>query len=291
MELRTHCVAQRVIVQGGRAIGVAYRDQSGATHEQPAAFTVVACNGIGTARLLLASNIGRGAGGALGRYLMFHPIAYARGMFTEELDSPRGPVGACVYSHEFYEHRPGRPFTRGLQLQVTRENALLHQAARLEPAWGEYAHTRLREEFRHSLPVMVVAEDLPDARNRVALTEGVAADGLPNVRVEYTLSENSRRVLDFGLDRAEEMLHAAGAYRVARVPLAPLTGWHLLGTARMGSDPATSVTDGRGRCHAVANLIVADGSLFPTVGAVNPGATIAALALKIGDDLAREVGA
>ena len=289
VELRTHSVAQEVIVQGGRAIGVAYRDGNGATHEQPAAFTVVACTGIGTARLLMGSNIGGGVDGALGRYLMFHPIAYARGMFREELDGPRGPVGSCVYSHEFYEHRNGRTFTRGLQLQVTRENALLQQAARLEPAWGAAAHNKLREEFRHSLPVMVVAEDLPDARNRVALTDAVAADGLPNVRVEYTLSENSRRILDFGLDRAEEMLDAAGADRVVRVPLAPLTGWHLLGTARMGTDPATSVTDGRGRCHAVANLVIADGSLFPTAGAVNPGATIAALALKIGDDLAREV--
>jgi choline dehydrogenase-like flavoprotein len=136
---------------------------------------------------------------------------------------------------------------------------------------------------------MVVAEDLPEARNRVALTETVAADGLPSVRVEYTVSENSRRILDFGLDRAEEMLRAAGAHRVVRVPLAPLTGWHLLGTARMGDDPARSVTDARGRCHAVPNLVVADGSLFPTAGAVNPGATIAAIALKIADDLAREV--
>jgi len=289
VELRTRCVAQQVIVQDGRAIGVAYRDGSGATHEQPAASTVVACNGIGTARLLLASNVGREAGSALGRYLMFHPIAYARGMFKEELDGPRGPVGSCIYSHEFYEHRPGRPFARGLQLQVTRENALLHQAARLEPAWGGAAHTRLREEFRHSLSVMVVAEDLPEVGNRVALGEAVATDGLPGVRIEYALSQNSRRILDFGLDRAEEMLREAGAYRIARVPLAPLTGWHLLGTARMGNDPATSVTDGRGRCHAVANLIVADGSLFPTAGAVNPGITIAALALKIADDLAREV--
>jgi len=70
------------------------------------------------------------------------------------------------------------------------------------------------------------------------------------------------------------------------VPLAPVTGWHLLGTARMGSDPKTSVTDASGRCHAVPNLLVADGSLFPTVGAVNPGATIGALALKLADDLA-----
>jgi choline dehydrogenase-like flavoprotein len=85
--------------------------------------------------------------------------------------------------------------------------------------------------------------------------------------------------------RGEEMLRAAGAHRVERLALAPMTGWHLLGTARMGSDPATSVTDGRGRCHGAANLLVADGSLFPTVGAVNPGSTIGALALKIADDL------
>jgi choline dehydrogenase-like flavoprotein len=288
VELRTRCVAQQVIVQGGRAIGVAYRDRSGATHEQPAAFVVIACNGIGTARLLLASNVGE-RDGALGRHLMFHPVAYARGMFREELDGPRGPIGTCIYSHEFYEQRPGRSFTRGLQLQITRENALLLQAMRLEPAWGAGAQSLLREEFRHSLPVMVVAEDLPEARNRAVLTKTLAADGIPDVRIEYTLSENSRAILDFGLDRAEEMLRAAGAHRVTRVPLAPMTGWHLLGTARMGDDPATSVTDSRGRCHAVPNVVVADGSLFPTVGAVNPGVTIAALALKVADDLAREV--
>jgi choline dehydrogenase-like flavoprotein len=289
VELRTQCVAQQVIIQGGRAIGVAYRDQSGVMHEQPAAFIVLACNGIGTARLLLASDVGGNPDGALGRYLMFHPVAYARGMFREELDGPRGPIGTSIYSHEFYEHQPGRSFRRGLQLQITRENALLLQALRLEPAWGAVAHRQLREEFHHSLPVLVMAEDLPEARNRVALTAAVAADGLPSVRIEYTLSDNSRAILDFGLDRAEEMLRAAGAHRVTRVPLAPMTGWHLLGTARMGHDPATSVTDSRGRCHAVPNLVVADGSLFPTVGAVNPGVTIAALALKIADDLAREV--
>jgi choline dehydrogenase-like flavoprotein len=289
VKLRTRCVVHQVIVQGGRAIGVAYRDQSGEVHEQPAAFVVVAGNGIGTARLLLASKLGQGSDGPLGRYLMFHPVAYARGMFREELDGPRGPVGSCIYSHEFYEHQPGRAFTRGLQLQVTRENSLLLQAMRLEPAWGQTAQRLVREEFRHSLVVLVMAEDLPEARNRVVLTDAIGADGVPEVRLEYTLSENSRRILDFGLDRSEEMLRAAGAHRVARVELAPLTGWHLLGTARMGTDPATSVTDRRGRCHAAPNVIVADGSLFPTTGAVNPGVTIAALALKIADDLAREV--
>ena len=282
VDLRTGCTAQEIVLQGGRATGVVYRDAAGTTHEQPADLVVVASNGIGTARLLLASRVTRDPDGPLGRCLMFHPVAYARGMFHEELDGPSGPVGACVYSHEFYE-------TQHIQLQITRENSLLAQALRLGPVWGAAAHRLVREEFRHSLSVMVVAEDLPEPAQRVTLTRATEADGLPGVRIEYALSENARRILDFGLDRAEEMLRAAGAYRVVRVPLAPLTGWHLLGTARMGIDPATSVTDARGRLHDVPNIVVADGSLFPTAGAVNPGATIGALALRIADGVAEDL--
>jgi choline dehydrogenase-like flavoprotein len=85
------------------------------------------------------------------------------------------------------------------------------------------------------------------------------------------------------------MLRAAGAIETVRVPLAPMTGWHLLGTARMGSDPNRSVTDGSGRVHGVPGLLVADGSVFTTVGAVNPGSTIGAVATKFADDLSREL--
>lgn len=302
--LRTGAVAKHVIVEGGRATGVIYRDASG-EHEQPASFVVVAANGIGTARLLLASKVARDPDGPLGRDLMFHPIAYARGMFQEELDGPRGPVGVSIYSHEFYERAAlgvaeraafgaaersdARPYSGAIQLQVTRENSLLQQALRLEPAWGAEAQRLLREEFRHSLPVMVVAEDRPDPANRVTLDTAVDPDGLPRARIEYALSPDARAALDFGLDRAEQLLRTAGAHRIARVPLAPYTGWHLLGTARMGADPRTSVTNADGRMHDVPNVILADGSLFPTAGAVNPGTTIAALAMRIADGLAADV--
>ncbi|MBV9519829.1 MAG: hypothetical protein JO068_17105, partial [Hyphomicrobiales bacterium] len=137
---------------------------------------------------------------------------------------------------------------------------------------------------------LVCNEDLPEEHNRVTLTDRIEADGLPGVKLEYRVSEHTRRALDFGLDRAEEMLRAAGAHRTVRIPVAPLTGWHLLGTARMGNDPTTSVTDASGRVHGVADLIIADGSVFPTVGAVNPGSTIGAVALKFADDLARALG-
>ena len=286
VELRPRCIVQQVVIEGGHATGVVYRDAEGREVTQPAAAVVVAGNGIGTARLLLASGL---ASPALGRNLMFHPAAYVRGMFKEELDGPVGPIGCALYSHEFYETDARRGFKRGVHLQVTRENIPLMQALRLEPAWGRDACRLLREEFRHSIAILVLAEDLPEAHNRVTLADRTEADGLPGVKIDYAVSDHSRRSLDFGLDRAEEVLRAAGAHRVVRLPLAPLTGWHLLSTARMGSDPATSVTDARGRCHAVPNLLVADGSLFPTVGAVNPGSTIGALALKIADDLAKDI--
>ena len=281
VELRTHCIVQQVEIEAGRARGITYRDKNGREVFQPAQIVVVAANGIGTPRLLLASGV---ESPALGKNLMFHGAAYARGMFREELDGPVGPVGCAVYSHEFYETDASRDFKRGVHLQVTRENAPLLQAARLDKPWGEEAQRLLREEFRHSMTVLVCNEDLPETSNRVTLTNHRESDGLPGVKLEYRVSEPTRRALDFGLARAEEMLRAAGAHRTVRLDLAPLTGWHLLGTVRMGSDPARSVTDASGKVHGVADLIIADGSLFPTVGAVNPGSTIGALALKLADD-------
>src|SRR5207302_8624036 len=49
-------------------------------------------------------------------------------------------------------------------------------------------------------------------------------------------------------------------------------------------------TNAQGRVHGVEGLIVADGSVMPSAGAVNPGSTIGALALKFADDLAQEIG-
>ncbi|WP_206530106.1 GMC family oxidoreductase [Nordella sp. HKS 07] len=139
------------------------------------------------------------------------------------------------------------------------------------------------------MPILVLAEDLPEAHNRVSLTGTMERDGLPGVKIDYRISERAQKSLDFGLARAEEVLMAAGAYRTVRVSPAPLTGWHLLGTARMGEDKRTSVTDARGRCHAVPNILVADGSLFPTVGAANPASTIGAVALKLADEFAEDI--
>ena len=65
-------------------------------------------------------------------------------------------------------------------------------------------------------------------------------------------------------------------------------GWHLLGTARMGDDPGTSVVDRWGRAHDVPNLFVIDGSIFTAGACINPTSTIEALALRTADYLKGE---
>jgi choline dehydrogenase-like flavoprotein len=63
---------------------------------------------------------------------------------------------------------------------------------------------------------------------------------------------------------------------------------HLVGAARMGSDPRESVVDGFGRTHDIANLFICDGSILPTQGSANPGLTIQALAARTADYLIAE---
>ena len=66
------------------------------------------------------------------------------------------------------------------------------------------------------------------------------------------------------------------------------TGWHLMGTTKMGLDPKKSVVNRDGMCHDVNNLYIVDSSIFPTSGGVNPTSTIQAVALYITDNILKK---
>ena len=84
-------------------------------------------------------------------------------------------------------------------------------------------------------------------------------------------------------------MDAAGATETSSTDLVRAAGWHLLGTARMGDDPETSVVNSWGRSHDVKNLFVVDGSIFVTAGGVNPTSTIQALALYVADTMKKNL--
>ena len=292
VELRTHTRVREVTVDArGRASGAIYYDAAGHVQEQPARTVILACNGIGTPRLLLNSVSGRfphglaNSSGLVGQNLMFHPFGCVTGIFPEQLDGHKGPLGSFLYCHEFYETDLSRGFVRGVQLQLNRDSGPLTAAlggfTGHPVAWGTDHHRQLRERYAHGLNIGILVDDLPERHNTVTLSPTlVDSHGIPAPKITYTLSENSRRALEFGVDRATQLLEAAGAHTVLRDPLVRDSGWHLMGTARMGDDPATSVVDRWGRAHDVPNLFIVDGSVFVTGAAVNPTTTIQALALR-----------
>jgi choline dehydrogenase-like flavoprotein len=92
-------------------------------------------------------------------------------------------------------------------------------------------------------------------------------------------------MMEHGIARATEILEAAGARNIYCYRSVLNSPGHLLGTARMGTDPGRSVVNEWGRCHDVKNLFIVDGSIWVTSGGVNPTSTIQALALYIADQI------
>jgi choline dehydrogenase-like flavoprotein len=294
-------VREIVVDDRGHASGVLWIDRDRRTHLQAARAVIVAANGIGTPRLLLASRSNRfpdGLGnseGVVGRNLMFHPIAYVSGVFAEPIHGHLGPSPSVVYSQQFYASDPKRGFVRGYMLSGMRGHGPLAMAlgawAEVAP-WGREHHRRFARVLGRTGSIAVLGEDLPDPRNQVTLSATlVDADGIPAPELHYVLDDNSRRLLDHGIANAGEALREAGATETVVMPLLRDAGFHLMGTARMGSDPKRSVVDRWGRCHDVPNLFVCDGSVFVTSAAVNPTPTILALALRTADHIIATRGA
>jgi choline dehydrogenase-like flavoprotein len=302
VELRTRCRVREITTdEAGMASGVVYYDARGVEHFQPAELVIVACNGVGTPRLLLNSQSGRFPDGLanssrlVGKNLMFHPYAYSYGYVDEPLDGNQGPP-LCLWSQEFYETDPQRDFVRGYTFQFSRGYGAILEAitstANGRLPWGEDHHRVYRSLLNHRIGLSAIIEDLPEEHNRVTLDPVLKdSNGIPAPRIDYTIGENSRRMIEHGLANARKILEAAGAKDIGVDSPILNGGWHLLGTARMGSDPERSVVNGWGRCHDVKNLFIVDGSIWVTAGAVNPTSTIQALALYIAHSIKQRLSA
>lgn len=277
----------------GLASGVTYVDRgTGRTHFQPGRTVIVSANGVGTPRLLLNSasndhpNGLANSSGLVGRRLMMHPYGTVSGLFDDFFENWQGPYGQRSYCLEFAETRKDTNFYRGAKWQLMGMGGPLATVGAWPwggngDVWGENFHPTVQKRFGRSAYWGIMAEDLPSEENMVSLDPNLTdADGMPAAKITYKASQNTWDLLHYNQERAAESMREAGAYEIAVMPLQRETGWHILGSVRMGDDPRTSVVDSFGRSHDVPNLFVMDGSVMPTSGAVNPTGTVAALALR-----------
>jgi len=276
----------------GLATGAIWVDTDGVEHREEASIVIVCANGVGTPRLLQMSTSPlfpdglANSSGLVGKRLMMHPFVGVMGVYDEPLESWMGPFGANLYSLQFAETDLSRGFARGAKwsamaipgpMELLERYADLAAHERTGAAGQQLVQRGLGKAFEWAASI----EDLPDESNTVTLSpDMVDSSGLPAPKLNYRMSEDSIRNLDWNVERMHEAHRAGGAIETKTVPWLPGVGWHMLGTARCGDDPATSVVDQYGRAHDVPNLFVLDGSVFVTSSSVNPTSTVVAFAAR-----------
>ncbi|HET6565392.1 MAG TPA: GMC family oxidoreductase [Xanthomonadales bacterium] len=283
----------------GKMTGASYLDAQGQQHQQKAKAVILAANGAETARLLLMSEsslfpngLANGSG-LVGKYLMANCHSVVHGYFEHELNDWKG-IQCTRIAHDFYENDPARGFYGGGGLDgrpMVEAGPIMHaltEANMPRLRWGRELKRDIVHDFSRRMAILASTTSLPLERNNITLDpDHKDAHGRPLVRMTYRDHEDDLAMAAFLQDRGEEILQAAGAQRTLREPVVPQNLLaHLLGTCRMGNDPATSVVDRHHRSHEVPNLFICDGSSLVTSGRGQPTLTIQALAFRAAEHIA-----
>ena len=156
------------------------------------------------------------------------------------------------------------------------------------PSWGAAWKDELAHNFTRQMSIIGSTTSLPLDSNNITLDpESKDIWGRPAIRETYNDHPDDLAMARFLQDRAMELLDAANAEKSWRWPIHPTEGGeHLLGTCRMGDDPATSVIDSKHRSHDVPNLFICDGSSMVSSGRGQPTMTIMALAFRAAEHIA-----
>ncbi len=302
LTIRPYSIVSEVLVDSatGKARGVRVIDVNTREVMEFAARAVVLGAGtLESTRILLNSHSGGNSSGVgnssglLGCYLSEHLMGIrgsgyipARIGTEATLDDGR-PVGP--YIPRFRNITDRHPdFIRGYHFQGGGGCAEYPGMAHDIPGFGKAFKSNVREYYPAIISFGGFGEVLPRKENRILLDPQVKdAWGLPVLRFDYRFGDNELKMASDMGDTIEEMLRAAGAedIKIEREPLPP--GWsiHEIGTARMGDDPKTSVTDRFCRLHDVQNVYVADAAPYVSGGTQNTTWTILAMAWRTMDYL------
>lgn len=229
----------------------------------------------------------------IGRGLILHPSLPVIGFMDREIENYRGVSGVSFSDHYAASH--------GFYLETLFGHPVY--GAAVIPLLGD-EHFAVMRRFSRIAAFGVLLVDTVDPRNRVEVTPATA-------RIHYQLSEGDRERLRFAARRSVEVMFAGGATEVLlassetprfmrpadavhadALQFVPhrttLTSAHCQASVKMSEDPRRGAIDSRCESHAVRNLVVCDGSSFPTSCGINPMMSIMALARYQGRRIAGE---
>jgi choline dehydrogenase-like flavoprotein len=271
----------------GRSVTTVVADVDGEEQRFTGSIVVVSAGAANSAKLLLASASDAHPNGLangsdqVGRNYMFHN---SRAFLAVSLEKNPTKFQKTLGVNDYYFGDEDFEFPMGNIQMVGKSSAPMYRGEKPIEA-GLAPMFALNDVAERAVDFWLSTEDLPEPGNRVTLDR----DG--NVVLSYT--PNNREPLEQLYHRIKKQLSHLGmhphhliprdAYMKNDIPVAGVA--HQAGTARFGSDPATSVLDENCKAHEVDNLYVVDTSFFPSIGAVNPALTAMANALRVGDHI------
>ncbi len=298
-ELRTGCTVSRVNTDDqGRANEVVYWDANGVEQSQRTKAVVLCANGAETPRLLLLSASAQhpdglaNSSGMVGKNLMFNCHASAVGLFENEINAWKS-IPTTRVIHDFYTLDPNLGFYGGGGIDGRHPGGGSPMASAMNalfsgPTWGAGYKQNLVRNYSYTAAFSGHCTSLPLESNNVSLDPELKDKfGRPALRTTYMDHPDDIATAKFFMERCLELMDAAGA--IQKYGFYPENGQrgsvHLLGTCRMGNDPATSVVDRYNRSHDVPNLFMVDGSSMVTSSRGQPTMTIMALAFRAADNI------
>ena len=218
----------------------------------------------GTTSLLLKSGFKKQLP-SIGRYFATHPQFMFFGLYDELINAHKGMFQSVASKDPRFRKR-------GFKL----ENVFAGPAS-IAMLYTGFGADHL--EYMNHYDRMTCAEVAVRDEN----AGEIVVDKKGKLIIKKELTEQDKTRMNDGVGVLKEILTASGAKRVIESPL--YFGLHLMGGARMGTDPITSAIDPDFKLKNQKNIYVCDSSIFPNAPGINPALTIMALAHKLSQQL------
>ena len=297
LTLFTESMATRVrlAADGGTVAGIDYKAADGEVRQLDAKALVLSCSAVETARLLLISGVSNSSG-QVGRNLTSHFGVTVLGFFPQVVGRDPSNDDGTGYYHSLltglYWDEPSPDFEGTYQVQCGAGITSHRRAVRTAPGYGRTLKTRLRELNVGHAGMNMQGTTLISENKFVDLDPGRSdAHGMPLPRVHLHYDDSDLAMAQDMVAKCEEIIRAGegeviGSPGTVRVEDLVIDLNHWVGTARMGTDPRSSVVDPTGRSHDLPNLFVCDASVFPAYPEKNPTLTNIALSWRTADGIA-----
>jgi len=308
-ELRTHAEVFHLNYDRAakRVTGVTYIDAlTGEEFIQPASVVVLGSYVLSNTRLMLLSGIGepydpRTGKGTVGKNYCYQTVSGVGAFFEDRYINPfmaSGSLGMVIdeFNNDHFDHA-GLGFFGGAYIAATVTNGRPIATRALPPGtprWGLAWKAANAKWYLRSFGILAHGTSYSHRNNHLDLDPDYRdAYGRPLARITFDFPENDVKMSAHVTQKAHDLAKATGATIVS--PAAPRRGpydtrlyqtTHNTGGTIMGVDRATSVVSTRLQSWDAQNLFVSGASVFPQNSGYNPTGPVAALALRLGDDLA-----